>query len=97
MICFLIEIDALTKAPQVLQYDADGNLTNDGLWSYSWDGENRLTNVTTINTLPTNALVKVDYMYDWQGRRIQKLVSNWQRIELDTPTIAPALPMKNKR
>ena len=23
-------------------YDADGNLTNDGHWAYTWDAENRL-------------------------------------------------------
>jgi len=26
-----------------LTYDADGNLTFDGIWTYSWDAENRLT------------------------------------------------------
>jgi len=37
----------VAKTPQVLQYDADGNLTNDSRFSYSWDGENRLLKVET--------------------------------------------------
>ena len=28
-----------------LAYDPDGNLTNDGVWVYGWNGENRLTTV----------------------------------------------------
>ena len=26
------------QQPENLQYDADGNLTNDGRWEYVWDG-----------------------------------------------------------
>ncbi|WCJ60962.1 hypothetical protein NXS98_07535 [Fontisphaera persica] len=31
-----------------LQYDADGNLTSDGQWSYTWDAENRLVAQETL-------------------------------------------------
>ena len=31
----------LAKTPEVFKYDLDGNLTSDGLWTNTWDGENR--------------------------------------------------------
>jgi len=30
------------KQAEAFVYDADGNLTQDSLWTYTWDGENRL-------------------------------------------------------
>jgi RHS repeat-associated protein len=65
---------------QTLAYDADGNLSADGIWAYQWDGENRLismamtSNVT--NLVATNRL-RLDFTYDYQGRRVQKIVSVW--------------------
>ena len=35
-----------------LQYDADGNLTNSGPWTYVWDGENRLLEACFNGILP---------------------------------------------
>ena len=35
-------------AAEVLKNDADGNLTNDGRWSFTWDAENRLTVLTNF-------------------------------------------------
>ena len=32
----------MSQGAGVFEYDADGNLTNDGRWAYTWDGENRL-------------------------------------------------------
>ena len=29
----------LPPAAQTFAYDADGNLTNDGVWTYAWDAE----------------------------------------------------------
>ncbi len=59
-------------------YDADGNLTNDGRWTFTWDAENRLVKLTP-NTSggPRNS---IKFEYDWQGRRIHKQVwasTNW--------------------
>jgi len=31
------------ETPEAFQYDADGNPTQDGRWTYAWDAENRLT------------------------------------------------------
>jgi hypothetical protein len=35
--------------PELFEYDADGNLTNDGRLSYTLDGESRLIQMT-VNT-----------------------------------------------
>jgi RHS repeat-associated protein len=65
----------LPKTAESFTYDADGNLTADGRWTYGWDGENRLTNMTSLSTAPTASKLKLDFLYDSKGRRIQKLVS----------------------
>ena len=52
-------------------YDADGNLTNDGNFTYTWNGENRLVKVEKANN------IKVEYKYDFSGRRTHKVVYNW--------------------
>lgn len=56
-------------------HDADGNLTADGTWTYTWDGENRLTVIE-------KSTQRLEFTYDWQGRRVQKKVfsgstGNW--------------------
>ena len=52
-------------------YDANGNLTSktdaSGSWTYSWDYENRLKQVSLSGGLTVN------YSYDALGRRIQRL------------------------
>ncbi|MEO7101423.1 MAG: RHS repeat-associated core domain-containing protein, partial [Luteolibacter sp.] len=66
------------KASVTPTYDNDGNLTNDGRWSYIWDGENRLVGMTpiTANRAPNVAL---EFAYDYMGRRIgKKVVDNTQ-------------------
>ena len=67
----------LPKTPQTFMYDLDGNLTNDGLWSYTWDGEDRLTSITSQTNIASSARQKVDCQYDSQWRRTQKVVSTW--------------------
>jgi RHS repeat-associated protein len=47
-------------------YDLDGNMVTNGVWSYTWDAENRLTAVYSNNTL------LVCNVYDHQSRRIVK-------------------------
>jgi len=46
------------------QYDASGNLTNDGVHTYTYDGENRITQVDGGST--------ASYVYDAYGRRALK-------------------------
>jgi RHS repeat-associated protein len=57
-------------------YDADGNLTDDGLRTFTWDAENRLLSVTTKDTLlPAGApMYRGHYQYDDSGRRIAQTV-----------------------
>ena len=56
---------------QNLTYDTDGNMLSDGNWTYTWDGENRLTRMVSTNLTKTLA-----FTYDYQGRRIEKKVWN---------------------
>ena len=65
----------LAQTPETFGYDADGNTTNDGRFTYTWDAENRLVNLTSLSSAPTASKVKLDFAYDFQGRRIQKIVS----------------------
>jgi RHS repeat-associated protein len=53
----------------------DGNLTRDGTFDYTWDGENRLKTVTPRN--PGSNDKKVVFDYDYQGRRVRKQVFDW--------------------
>ncbi len=63
------------KTPEIFSYDDDGNLTCDGLWIYKWDAENRLVSMESVSTIPIVAKKKINFAYDFHGRRIQKLVS----------------------
>ena len=65
---------------QALAYDADGNLTADGIWTYQWDGENRLISMAMTNNVQGIAysnVLRLDFTYDYMGRRVQKVVSSW--------------------
>jgi RHS repeat-associated protein len=62
------------RTAETFQYDADGNLTNDGRWNYTWDAANQLTSMESrAGILPAQKLL---FTYDWLGRRISKTVSN---------------------
>lgn len=67
----------VAQSPETFGYDLDGNLTNSGRWTISWDAENRATNFTRISGAPSGAKVKVDCAYDYRWRRTQKIVSTW--------------------
>jgi RHS repeat-associated protein len=71
--------DGTPVAGQQFEYafDADGNLVQDGLWIYTWDAENRLVSMQSVSTVPAAAKRKLDFVYDHQGRRTQKVVSTW--------------------
>ena len=72
----------LPKTPESFTYDLDGNLTSDGRWTNIWDGENRLLSQTALSSVPTGAKLKVEYAYDFMGRRVQKVVSDLDRFGL---------------
>jgi RHS repeat-associated protein len=65
------------QTPESFTYDLDGNLTQDGRWTYTWDLENRLTGMTALTTAPAAAKLKLAFSYDWMGRRIRKQVYTW--------------------
>jgi len=54
-------------AGATLTYDANGNLTNDGVNSYQWDARNRLIGMTGGTT--------ASFRYDALGRRVSKTLS----------------------
>lgn len=59
-------------------YDADGNLVSDSRLAYTWDAENRLTEVTNFHGTPDDHWLgdaRVTFKYDYMGRRIEK--QNW--------------------
>ncbi|MCP4345871.1 MAG: RHS repeat-associated core domain-containing protein [Desulfobacterales bacterium] len=60
-------------------YDDDGNLTKisdyPGSLKYSYNAENRL--VAAAPELPMQGDIKVEFVYDYVGRRVKKTVSVW--------------------
>lgn len=62
----LIQIDAA-----VLSYSSNGNLQGDAAYSYAYDEENRLTQVTR----KSDHTVAGQYQYDALGRRVQKIAN----------------------
>ena len=67
----------LAKTPEVFTHDAEGNLTSDGRWNCTWDGENRLIRQETVATVPAAAKRKLEFAYDAENRRNRKQVFNW--------------------
>ena len=68
----------IPSASQSFTYDADGNLLTDGKWTYQWDAENRLTQMST-STAAVNAGIAgqiLTFQYDYLDRRVQKRVTN---------------------
>lgn len=65
----------LAHTPEEFAYDADGNLTHDGRWNYTWDDENRLVAVETkTNFIPNLTRVRLEFQYDHLSRRVAKKV-----------------------
>lgn len=60
------------QTPESFGYDLDGNLTNDGRWQFTWDGDNRLVQMKTIAGVPSSAERRLEFEYDVKGRRIRK-------------------------
>jgi YD repeat-containing protein len=66
------------EAPVISQegfaYDPDGNLTQDGQWAYTWNGENRLVGMESLGAVAGGKQRRLVFAYDWRGRRLRKQV-----------------------
>jgi len=60
------------KTPELFTHDEDGNLTADGRWIYTWDGENRLIKMTKSSTVEQP--MELIFTYDESSRRTTKTV-----------------------
>ncbi len=69
----------LSKATETFTYDADGNLTEDSRWTYTWDAENRLLGMEekSFTAVAGWERHKLSFGYDAYGRRIRKAVQTW--------------------
>jgi RHS repeat-associated protein len=67
----------VSPTPEAYAYDLDGNLTADGRWTYTWDAENRLTQMESLTNNPSGSKRKLTFEYDANGRRIGKKVYVW--------------------
>lgn len=67
----------VAQTPETFAYDADGNVVSDGRWLYTWDGENRLTQMVSSGAGSSLAWRKLVFEYDWAGRRTRRLTHTW--------------------
>jgi len=61
--------------PQGYTHDLDGNLTADGLWTRTWNAENRVLTVESVSALPGDAKKREAWTYLPDGRWIERIVS----------------------
>jgi len=71
----------VNSAVNGFQYDASGDVTNDGANMYEYDAEGRQTG--TLNSLSE----LTGYLYDGEGRRVMKVVVNGWNTQNPTTTI----------
>jgi len=69
-------IVTLAQALQSFTYDPDGNLTQDGIWTYTWDAEGRLVAMAATPSAVAAGFVEqtLRFAYDHLGRRVRKEV-----------------------
>lgn len=67
----------LPRTPELYHHDDDGNLDYDGRWDYTWDAENRLIEMVSMPDVPAAAKKKLEFIYDYEGRRVLKRVYEW--------------------
>lgn len=56
-------------------YDFDGNMLNNGIWTFTWNAENQLVKAEKADQ-------KIEFVYDYMGRCVEKKIysgssSNW--------------------
>ena len=65
----------LPRSGEAFTYDLDGNLTSDGLWTNTWDAENRLVKAENLSTVSAAARARAEWAYLPDGRWMQRIVS----------------------
>ena len=67
-------IPGVSETP--ITYDANGNLTADALWSYTYDEQNRLITMEETSAAATAGFpdTTITFKYDYLGRRVEKKV-----------------------
>lgn len=65
------------KTPETFTYDADGNMTSDGRFTYTWDAENRMLTAESLTNAPSASRVRVEWTYLPDGRWSQRVASTW--------------------
>jgi len=63
--------------PERFTWDADGNLLSDGLWTNTWNGENRLIAMESLPSVPDIMKKRLIFQYDYLGRRVSKKIYSW--------------------
>jgi RHS repeat-associated protein len=56
----------------IIDYDANGNLTNDGQRSYTWNARNELSSLSPVGT---STVPPASFQYDPMGRRVGKTLN----------------------
>ena len=64
--------------------------------AFTWDGENRLASMQSLSSVPSGAKKKLDFTYDYGGRRIQKVVSTWNGSAWVKLDLVRGLPRSEK-
>ena len=65
----------VAQSPERFTYDADGNMTSDGRFRYTWNAENRLVRAQEL-VAPTNRNpYTIAYAYDHKGRMVSKRIT----------------------
>jgi RHS repeat-associated protein len=65
------------KRVQQFWYDADGNLLSDGLWTNTWDAENRIITTESGPGVSTGAKAKEAWSYYPDGRWQNRVLYSW--------------------
>ncbi len=89
----LVNFDDINDFPAIV---ATGNA--DSVASrFVWDGENRLIEVQPFNNPPREGQKKVEFRYDYLGRRVEKKVSTWS-LDIDPgPAVTPGWAVTDTR
>ena len=60
---------------KTLSYDLDGNLLTDGMWTNTWNAENKMICAQPVS--PTSGSGKIEISYDYMGRRFKEIISTY--------------------